>query len=107
VDDDPGVRHICRIVLELAGYEVIEADSPHTAMELWKIHAQDIDLLVTDYDMPELTGLELLTFLRVSKPNLKVLLISGKCQEPIPASVMFLQKPFTPRILTETVRRCF
>jgi len=106
VDDDPAVRNICRIILESAGYTVIEADSPLTAIEFWKIYAQDIDMLVTDYDMPELTGLELLTFLRISNPKLKVLLISGNCQEPIPASVIFLQKPFSPSILTETVRRC-
>ena len=73
VDDDPSVRRICRIVLERAGFGVIEADCGHAAQIAWEAHAQGIDLLVTDYEMPGLTGLQLSALLRTAKPELKTL----------------------------------
>ncbi len=106
VDDDPSVRRICRIVLEHAGFDVIEADSGHAAQIAWEAHAQGIDLLVTDYEMPGLTGLQLSVLLRNAKPELKVLLISGHLRESIPHCIEFLQKPFSASDLTEAVHRC-
>ena len=106
VDDDPSVRRICRIVLERAGFGVIESDSGHTAHTLWQMHGHGIDLLVTDYEMPGLTGLQLSVLLRNAKPSLKVLLISGFIQDSIPSSIAFLPKPFSSVDLTEAVHRC-
>ena len=106
VDDDPSVRRICRIVLERAGFGVIEADSGHTAHTLWQMHGHGIDLLVTDYEMPGLTGLQLSALLRTAKPELKVLLISGHLRESLPHCIEFLQKPFSASDLTEAVHRC-
>ena len=106
VDDDHSVRRICRIVLERAGFSVVEADSGHAAQIAWEAHAQGIVLLVTDYEMPGLTGLQLSVLLRNSKPDLKVLIISGFIQDSIPSSIAFLSKPFSSVDLTEAVHRC-
>ena len=106
VDDDRQLRRICRIVLERAGYGIIEADSARAAEPLWNEHAHCIDMLVTDFEMPGLTGLQLSALLRATKPELKVLVISGNCQEAIPSSIQFLLKPFLPSDLVGTVRRC-
>ena len=106
VDDDHSVRRICRIVLEHAGFDVIEADSGHAAQIAWEAHAQGIDLLVTDYEMPGLTGLQLSVLLRNAKPELKVLIISGFIQDSLPSSMTFLAKPFSSVDLTDAVHRC-
>lgn len=106
VDDDHSVRRICRIVLERSGYNVIEADSAHAAQTVWDQHSHCIDMLVTDYEMPGLTGLQLSALLCSAKPRLKVLIISGCLRELIPHYIAFLQKPFTASDLMEAVGRC-
>jgi DNA-binding NtrC family response regulator len=106
VDDDHSVRRLCRLILERAGFGVMEADSPVDAQTLWKLHGQGIDMLVTDFEMPGTTGLQLSASLRATKPNLRILLISGNCREIIPGSIAFLSKPFSPSDLLEAVGRC-
>ena len=106
VEDDPAVRRVCRLILERAGYKVLEADSAPAAQLLWDTHAPGIDLLVTDYKMPGLTGLQLSAWLRNSKPGLKILLLSGDLKELVPESIAFLPKPFSPSNLTEAVIHC-
>ena len=106
VDDDAAVRRLCRIILEQAGHNVIEADSAESAQELRATCSESIDLLVTDYHMQGLTGLQLAVSLRSSKPNLGVLLISGGAiREPVPMSIGFLAKPFSPSQLTQAVSK--
>ena len=106
VDDDNAVRRLCRIILEQAGFAVIEADSAESALKLWATWSESIDLLVTDYHMMGLTGLQLAVSLRSSRPNLGVLLISGGAiRESVPAFVVFLAKPFVPSQLTQAVSR--
>ena len=106
VDDDNAVRRLCRIILEQAGFAIVEADSAESAQTLWATCSESIDLLVTDYHMQKLTGLQLAVSLRLSRPNLGVLLISGGAiQEPVPTSIGFLAKPFTPSQLAQAVSR--
>ena len=106
VDDDHSVRRVCRIVLERAGFGVVEADSGHSAQTVWHLHSQTIDMLVTDFEMPGMTGLQLSALLRTAKPNLRVLIISGFIRETIPDCVAFLAKPFSPNALTDAVQHC-
>jgi len=106
VDDDHSVRRLCRLILERAGFGVIEADSAIAAQTVWEANAHVIDMLVTDFEMPGMRGLQLSALLRSAKPNLRILLISGNCQQAIPNSIAFLAKPFCPRDLTDAVRLC-
>jgi DNA-binding NtrC family response regulator len=106
VDDDHNVRRLCRIVLDRAGFRVIEADSPDAAQAAWNIHGQGIDMLVTDFDMPGMTGLQLSASFRAAKPELKILLVSGNSGVAVPSSIAFLPKPFCPSDLTEAVCQC-
>jgi FixJ family two-component response regulator len=94
VDDDDLVRNCCRFMLENSGYAVIEANCGHAAQDIWQFRADEIELLITDYDMPDMTGLQLSILLRESKPSLGVLMISGRNHVPIPKSIGFLAKPF-------------
>jgi len=111
VDDDIGVLRSLRLTLSRSGYEVLPADSAEKAIEIWEQHSQQIGLLLTDIRMPGKSGLELAAILRQKRPQLPVLLISGYSaeltdnEERILPSMHFLQKPFSTKVLSETVRK--
>jgi signal transduction histidine kinase len=108
VEDDDAVRAIARRVLQRAGYSVIEAPGPDTAMELAEGHPRPIDLLLTDVILPNENGLSLSRRVASVRPGLRVVFMSGYTGEPhgveLPASAPFLPKPFTPDSLLSTVR---
>ena len=59
VEDEKGVRDLAREYLDMTGYQVVEAEDGHTALELAAMHAGSIDLLMTDVVMPGISGEEL------------------------------------------------
>ena len=99
-----------RGVLEASGYQIWEAANGLEALNVWKANASQIDLLLTDIIMPGgLTGWELSDRLKEDRPGLKVVLVSGygpdRTGKKRPHSLI-LQKPFSLKTLTETVRKC-
>jgi DNA-binding response OmpR family regulator len=56
VDDDPVIRRLIEVNLDLEGYEVLQAGDGHAALDL--MHAEDVDLVVLDVMMPNLNGWE-------------------------------------------------
>ena len=111
VEDEEGVRELVRDMLSAAGYAVLEASMPSDAERMSRDHAGEIDLLVTDVVMPEMSGLELSARLRVERPDLQVMFMSG-FPEPmvgennveVPGAV-FISKPFNRPALLQCVRR--
>ncbi len=75
IDDDPAVRGFLRTILTGAGYLVTEAGDGKIGMK--EIARQTINLVITDLVMPEREGLETLQYLRVERPELPVIVISG------------------------------
>jgi DNA-binding response OmpR family regulator len=78
VDDEPDTRALCRLALQ---DDAIECDEvPNGVAALEAIKAKRYDLVLSDIDMPEMTGLELLVHLRRNPPypNLRVILFSGR-----------------------------
>jgi CheY-like chemotaxis protein len=115
VEDDYAVRVITRRVLESRGYKVYEATTAREALEVWRNRAEEIALLLTDIVMPQgVTGRDLTEELRVQRPALKVIFMSGYSADVIGQDTeffrriksYFLQKPFSSQALLETVRRC-
>jgi PAS domain S-box-containing protein len=110
VEDDPAVRELIRNVLQMSGYTVLEADHSERAFLLSGRHDGRIDLMITDVVMPSMSGRELAERLKSSRPDMKVLYISGYTDDAIvrhgvlEAGVVFLQKPFTPAILLQKAR---
>jgi DNA-binding NtrC family response regulator len=105
VDDDPVFRDLESQILSHAGYEVLQADGAAEALRLAN-NTPAIDLLLTDFRMPETNGLELTQQFRASHPETPVLLISGE-QPPmcnVPDAPDFLAKPFTLSQLVQKVR---
>ena len=76
VDDDPLVRDVETQVLRLQGYNVLEAENAAEALRLAR-EASAIHLLITDFSMPEVDGLELTRRFRKVHPKTPVLMVSG------------------------------
>jgi len=103
VDDEAAVRRIARLILERAGYTVLEAPDGLKALELLRTYDGPLDLVISDIAMPHLTGTQLMEHLRVEQPQLKVLLISGQVAESPATGVQLLRKPFTAQALQAAV----
>jgi len=111
VEDEELVRLVGRRLLARQGYRIVEARSGRHALELWKAHGHEIDLLLTDVVMPEgVSGHELATRLQRERPGLKVVYTSGYAAEifrgetPFPEDASFVGKPYRPEELLGTVR---
>jgi len=76
VDDDPMVRNLETLLLRQEGYKVLEAESAAEALR-FAGSSLAIHLLVTDFAMPEVDGLELTRRFRAVHPNTPVLMVSG------------------------------
>ena len=101
VEDDTAVRGLVVGVLENARYQVLQAANGDEAEDLFRSEGENIDLLVTDVNMPGMTGSELYERLRKSHDELNVLYMSGFVDREVfrvkqPWTHAFIQKPFSP-----------
>lgn len=108
VEDEDAVRRLLGAVLRRAGYAVIEASGPTEALATWEA-AGGAALLLTDVVMPTMDGRKLAAELARSRPELRVVYMSGYTEDVIvnralDAGVSFLQKPITVDELLRTVR---
>jgi len=111
MDDDELLREALRIVLEGAGYEVMEASDGEVGLRLQREHPAD--LVLVDIFMPERDGLEVIKALRVESPQVKIIAVSGGGRtgqiEVLSVAAAFgaartLVKPFAPRELLKAIR---
>ena len=104
VDDDELVRASGTSSLRLAGYDVVQAADGEEALALLDA-AGPFDLMVTDYAMPGLSGLDLIDAARRRKPRMPVLMVTGYADNGREsADVPRLQKPFLPAELVDRVQ---
>jgi two-component system cell cycle sensor histidine kinase/response regulator CckA len=107
VDDDRVIRRSVSLFLKGAGYSVQEADQPERALV---IAATDpVDLLVSDINMPTMTGPELARKMLLHMPQMRCILISGYGTDEVAgyrgaAGMGFLMKPFSKDQLLAAVR---
>ena len=111
MDDDELLREALRIVLEGAGYEVMEASDGEVGLRLQREHPAD--LILVDIFMPERDGLEVIKALRVESPRVRIIAVSGGGRtgqiEVLSIAAAFgaartLVKPFAPRELLKAIR---
>ncbi len=97
VEDEGALRAIAARILQAAGYRVLLACRPAEAVELLAAHRAEVDLLITDLVMPEMSGVKLGELLRAELPEMPVLYVSGYVARPevLPADGVFVGKPFT------------
>ncbi len=110
VEDEASVRRLVAEVLRSQGYDVLVASNPEEATQISGGYAKAIHLLLTDLVMPRWNGRQLAENLVLSRPEMKVLFMSGYTddtvvrQGAIQEGTPFLQKPFTPESLVRRVR---
>ena len=111
VEDQDEVRLLTCTILRGLGFDVLEASDGMEAMLVSVDYREQIRLLVTDVIMPGMNGRELAARLAPSRPDMRVIYMSGYTDRIMSAdgvldsSVAYLQKPFTPEMLTQMVRR--
>jgi two-component system cell cycle sensor histidine kinase/response regulator CckA len=109
VEDEPTVRNVAERALTRHGYTVLTADNGEEALEI--LSREDaIDLLISDVVMPGMDGPTVVAEARKSRPDLKILFMSGYAEEQLRksidlANVNFLPKPFSVSDLAEAARR--
>jgi CheY-like chemotaxis protein len=110
VEDVKEVRQVTRLVLERFGYRVVEAANGDAALALASAQPGQIDLLLTDVVMPEMSGFELAERIREQWPGIRLLFMSGYANhtpatlETVEAGTPYLQKPFRGAVLARAVK---
>ena len=74
-DDDPALRRALASMLRSAGYRPLEAEDGWRALEL--LHQHDVDLVITDIDMPRIDGFELLLAMAAQFPHVPAIVLTG------------------------------
>jgi two-component system cell cycle sensor histidine kinase/response regulator CckA len=77
VDDDPGILVVVSAILDGSEYSIMTARNGSNALEQSRAFKGDIHLLLSDFEMPGMSGIELATLMTIARPDLKVLLMSG------------------------------
>jgi two-component system chemotaxis response regulator CheY len=114
VDDFATMRRIVKNILTQLGYKnIIEADDGSTAVDVLK--NQKVDLIISDWNMPKMTGLELLKHVRAdaSLANTPFIMVTAEAQQDniilaVKAKVsQYIVKPFTAETLGEKITKVF
>jgi len=110
VEDEALVRDVTRAMLARRGYRVLVASDGEHALRVAAEYFGPIDLLLTDVIMPRANGRRVAEQLRMVRPNVRVVYMSGYTEDAIvhhgvlEAGIVLLEKPFTERDLARTVR---
>lgn len=110
VEDEETVRRLVESVLKMHGYVVFAASSAQEALELADDAELRVDLLLTDLNMPDMSGRELARRICAERDGVRLLYMSGHDEDGvlghgvIPGGGLFLEKPFTPYGLAWRVR---
>lgn len=110
VEDEEAVRAFAARALASRGYQVVEAASGVEALSAMEKSGGDVDIVVSDVVMPEMDGPTLLRELRRTRPDLKVIFISGYAEEAFKKNLpegerfTFLPKPFSLKELVAAVK---
>ena len=110
VDDEKALRKLGKRILSEAGYRVLEASDGAMALRVAAEEVGEIDLVLTDVEMPTLGGRGMVDELHELSPGIRVLFMSGYTDNEIlrrgirPSETDFLQKPFTADSLRAAVR---
>jgi CheY-like chemotaxis protein len=109
IDDEPMVIDVCELMLKELGYEVLKAYSGPEAIQIYEANRDQIDLIISDFNMPGMNGQEVVDKLRTIDQRAKVLLSSGGASVPHEEDAIakgfngFLQKPYSLDTLSDKI----
>lgn len=87
VDDEPGIRNSLGMLLMLAGYDVAVAEDGVSAVS--QLNRTVPDVIVTDLNMPHMSGIELISHVRTRYPSISIVAMSGAYQgDAVPAGII-------------------
>jgi two-component system response regulator AtoC len=107
VDDEPALRFAVQEVMEAHGLDVLTAETAASALSL----VDDADIVVSDYMMPDMDGMQLLEKVRLANPTVPVIMITAHGSERLAVRALklgaydYLSKPFDNEELFYTVQR--
>jgi len=110
VEDEKGVRSMIAKMLKLYGYSIMEAKSGQEGLSVYETEQQDIDLILTDVVMPDMSGVDMMMQVNQINPGQNAIYMSGYTDEEIvrhgilDRGIRFIQKPFTPDALMLMIR---
>jgi CheY-like chemotaxis protein len=112
VEDDASLREVACEFLRGSGYVVVSVGSPEEALALMQRRTAPIHFLLTDVIMPKMNGRELATKILETRPEMKVLFVSGYADGivrdgahgPLEEGLAFLEKPYSRRALVQKIR---
>ena len=110
IDDERVVRTVACQALRQAGYTCLEADSALAALEQLQSDRQQLDGMIVDIRLPDMSGLNLVRLARIHRPGTPALFISGYALPAVEVADLqqllqaFLPKPCTPDQLLAAVR---
>jgi len=112
VDDNQTVLDVASVMLEDVGYSVLQASNGLEGIEIYTQHQDEIVAVLLDLTMPQMDGVETMKSLQAIKPDVKVILSSGYCEEevverlsPDSGLMSFIQKPYKPEKLERQLRK--
>jgi len=111
VEDDPAVRRLLTVLLEGSGYRVLAASSGDEALRLADAGPLPVDLVLSDFVLPGISGVEVCVELRRRHPELRFVVMTGYAEIPpagaaaLPEGAELLGKPFTREQLEDTLAR--
>ncbi|MDX8397304.1 MAG: PAS domain S-box protein [Mariprofundaceae bacterium] len=109
VDDEETIRATASMMLTAVGFDVLTAKDGVEGVEMFKLHQDDIDVVLLDMTMPRMDGEEVFREIRGIDPQVKVILSSGYNQQDATNRFVgkglagFIQKPYMPAKLQEMV----
>lgn len=110
VDDEEMILEVSREILETLGYTVIQAQGGKEAIDLYRAHKDNVDMVILDMIMPDMGGGETYDQLKAINPELKALLSSGYSIDGQAKEILergcdgFIQKPFNMKELSGKIR---
>jgi len=110
VDDDPTQRRLLQAVVEKSGFSTLQADNGDTALEMASGTDSNINVMLLDLVMPGLSGMETLQALQSRRPELPVIVLTGKGSIDTVVTSMqagardFIVKPASPERIVVSIR---
>ncbi len=109
VDDEPMLLELATVILSPLGYQIKTFRDPDTALKAFSAAPTPPELIITDYAMHTMTGMDLIVECKRLRPGQKIILVSGTVGEEVYSDTdvrpdHFLAKPYEIRELTDLVR---
>jgi signal transduction histidine kinase/ActR/RegA family two-component response regulator len=110
VEDEEALIDMVRLILESKGYKVFTAQDGNEAIKVYKLHNNEIDIVLTDMGLPEMTGLDMFKKLKKVNAKVKTIFASGYFEPDIKSEIMkagakgFVQKPYSQSEILRILR---